>query len=112
MADQVRTIIIKKELNKIRRDEEHQNENEDIGISLEENISRLASPYSFPYVGDAAPGRKINIYAEKAVETVMKKQSSLIDNRRTLKCVESLKFMEKVHRFDKVSPDVNIKKHY
>ena len=63
MADQVRIIIKKKwvtaeELDEIRRDKEHQNNNEDIGTKLEGAGSRLESSHFLSCAVDVAPLRR------------------------------------------------------
>ena len=81
---------------------------------MEQNYRTLVqglSPHSFPHVVYVAPGRDISISDRETYETIMRKQASLINNRPTLKALRHVgkkKFMDKVHRLDKIIANVKI----
>ena len=61
---------------------------------------------------NVAPARGKSISDREAVEMVMRKQTSLIESRPTMKALKRAKrkkLIEEVHHLDKVLPNVEIK---
>ena len=57
---------------------------------------------------DVAPAKDISINDRETFKTIMRKRTSLIDNKRTLKVlrhIERKKLMKRLHRLDKVLPN-------
>ena len=61
---------------------------------------------------DVALGRDIGISDRETAETIMRKQTSLVNNRPTLKVlrhIERKKLIEEVHHLDKVLLSMQVK---